>query len=552
MGTFISDPGSTLPASTIGTKEDKRSIPIGGEAKHYTRAADINEHTARIDAAHSALLDTRTGLLGVMRPPPGATGDVVIYVRPAGSDVTGNGSLALPYATYQRALLDLPTHTGRRRYWFDVTGIDETLPTPFVHPWTTSPAAQRSLDGTEPAGFAQVSTFKDAINVFAVPTVVHAAVPVAARTDLGGLDSGRSTLLRIAAANVTWAADGLLGLFVRDAGGAGLPFPVGLDQIEVGTGDALVDVSGYFAPVGAVEFIRCGARLTNNKSAISTSVTNEEAALLRIDSPGRWQFAGINVENDYVGPEGLQHGIAANLHGASLVAFSVCNIAPKVPAGLTPAEVWYAENQFAFVQAARSSVWFRNCHFHGMQCAAHVRIWDCTWHGWRIELQTIHNLAEDRGAPSDGALFDILGLLRHPHPVYGGGNVVIMAANDGSLFSGGFARLRRVVIVGTGLPLGLSMPNATFLVENSDLGVPMVSMGIGSRLVLQGCIASGMIATDDMMGGGNYNPGSSVGLIACMFGGIATLPDGTIANLAIYADQGQTRYDGAQFYVKTA
>lgn len=61
MGDFITNPASTLPPDTVGPKTGT-AAPAGQEAR-YVRASDFNEHGARIDAAHEALLDCRAGLV---------------------------------------------------------------------------------------------------------------------------------------------------------------------------------------------------------------------------------------------------------------------------------------------------------------------------------------------------------------------------------------------------------------------------------------------------------------------------------------------------------
>jgi len=61
--------------------------------------------------------------------------EVVIYARPTGSDLTGDGSLAHPYATYVRARRDIPMYVlPHTFYTIDITGISETLPDHYIDP----------------------------------------------------------------------------------------------------------------------------------------------------------------------------------------------------------------------------------------------------------------------------------------------------------------------------------------------------------------------------------------------------------------------------------
>lgn len=66
MGDFIMNPASTLPPDTVGEKTGT-DVPVGASPSRFVRAPDFNEHTARIDAAHAALLDLRAAILD---PPP--------------------------------------------------------------------------------------------------------------------------------------------------------------------------------------------------------------------------------------------------------------------------------------------------------------------------------------------------------------------------------------------------------------------------------------------------------------------------------------------------
>lgn len=69
-----------------------------------------------------------SGLATNVRVPPGTSTLRVIYARPGGNDVTGDGTLGNPYATLARSLQDMPNYVAASdRYIFDITGIDEDM-----------------------------------------------------------------------------------------------------------------------------------------------------------------------------------------------------------------------------------------------------------------------------------------------------------------------------------------------------------------------------------------------------------------------------------------
>lgn len=60
---------------------------------------------------------------------------IFIYARPGGDDEHGNGSLERPYATFSRAIRDVPmTIVPLERYVVDITGVQELLPPDYAVP----------------------------------------------------------------------------------------------------------------------------------------------------------------------------------------------------------------------------------------------------------------------------------------------------------------------------------------------------------------------------------------------------------------------------------
>ena len=98
------------------------------------------------------------------------TGVINIYARPMGDDVTGDGSLTNPYATFVRAMEDVPLFVPVQttQYMVDITGITEVFDTK----WKT-PAY--NAKGGYIFDFAAVPErqFRLPINIIATPTVIE-------------------------------------------------------------------------------------------------------------------------------------------------------------------------------------------------------------------------------------------------------------------------------------------------------------------------------------------------------------------------------------------
>ena len=106
--------------------------------------------------------------------PTGAPVTHTVYARPGGSDTTGDGTLGNPYATFTRALRDVPLVIRNAIYIVDITGVTEALP----DGWTMPPFSG-SVGGL--LDFAPVFPgliFYGSLVIRAIPQVVL-AVPAA-------------------------------------------------------------------------------------------------------------------------------------------------------------------------------------------------------------------------------------------------------------------------------------------------------------------------------------------------------------------------------------
>lgn len=121
---FLTDPTSSFWAS----KTNWRERPSVRTAQQWVSAEDLNQ-------VRGALFDLKDAVnLIVPLDESYFPSDHIIYVRTTGSDVTGDGSILNPYASFARAMRDVPAKLDNHRYWLDVTGISELLPNDIQFP----------------------------------------------------------------------------------------------------------------------------------------------------------------------------------------------------------------------------------------------------------------------------------------------------------------------------------------------------------------------------------------------------------------------------------
>jgi hypothetical protein len=109
---------------------------------------------------------------GILQPPfqdPLLT--VTIYARTTGSDTPGigNGTLAFPYRTFQRAVQDVPSIVpAGTNYIVDITGIDESLPPDYTLPcWKSAGISDFISD--------PIILYQASVAIFALPQLVPLA-----------------------------------------------------------------------------------------------------------------------------------------------------------------------------------------------------------------------------------------------------------------------------------------------------------------------------------------------------------------------------------------
>lgn len=119
---FITDPTSSFWTPKVNWRER----PAVRTDPQWLSAENMNQ-------VRSALLDLRSSVISIgVQSTQTAVTDQIIYVRTTGSDVTGDGTALTPYATFARAIRDVPAKCDMTRYWLDVTGITEYLPNDII------------------------------------------------------------------------------------------------------------------------------------------------------------------------------------------------------------------------------------------------------------------------------------------------------------------------------------------------------------------------------------------------------------------------------------
>jgi hypothetical protein len=156
---------------------------------------------------------------GSVPTPPFDVTTVFIYARTTGSDITGDGSLANPYATFQRAIRDVPNIPAPGvNYTIDITGITENLPAGYQTPVIISSGPGAFFGNASPAPWY---TYGGGITVTATPQLATSLTPAAAvvsaadaATVVVGAGAAKLVAINVGVARPSWAGNALKGLFL--------------------------------------------------------------------------------------------------------------------------------------------------------------------------------------------------------------------------------------------------------------------------------------------------------------------------------------------------
>lgn len=133
-----------------------------------------------------------------------------IYARPTGSDSTGNGTLGNPYATFVRALQDVPLHIfSDERYVVDITGITEELDG-FNFPPITAQTDLPEFDVVQPLWDGLYA----ALHIKAEPTATHTI----AGGEISSQDADSNTGMMTVVTTNSYTPDELKGKLIIGSG----------------------------------------------------------------------------------------------------------------------------------------------------------------------------------------------------------------------------------------------------------------------------------------------------------------------------------------------
>jgi hypothetical protein len=271
---------------------------------------------------------------GVLKP--------VIYVRPTGSDLTGNGTLSAPYATLERAWRDIPLYTGFDVYFIDITGVTNTYTTLEMPAWQSSLPQVIDL---APANHPDLVS-RGSVNIYATNPVLDTAAITSQS------QNAQTKLLSITDSSKSWTVNQFKGKIARGAGF----FQFGIIASNTSTTlEIAVQSTGWTGPVSIQDY---GATLDLNVSSFTSG-------LFLHGNTAFVQFAGINFTNT----AGAANTI---FHRSSQTEFTGCAIYQISHRGMPPTNINHTGIHFR--AGASSSVEPPNvgsvqrCFFESVAC----------------------------------------------------------------------------------------------------------------------------------------------------------------------------------------
>lgn len=223
-----------------------------------------------------------------------------IYARTSGSDTAGNGTLANPYRTFQRAIRDVPTVIPPGTiYRVDITDLGlETLPSGYRFPAFVAPEGIGDFDFSHP-----YFHYYGAVNVQATPKLATGVAGITTIPSAGAVVStprASTGLVAIQSPDAGWTPGQLKGKF---AVGAGLGNNHGV--IWDNTSDTIY-VTRTAAPTLPIRIMECSAHLqgprdADNLHTAALNITNSPVSLLGIkvssdgSDPGQFGMWGLQT-----------------------------------------------------------------------------------------------------------------------------------------------------------------------------------------------------------------------------------------------------------------
>lgn len=201
-----------------------------------------------------------------------------IYARTTGSDSTGNGTLANPYATMVRAIEDVPLVIySNERYVIDITGITEDLDGYNFPPIS----AQSDLGSFDVAATGPWSGFYAPLHIEAEPQETH-SIPGG---EISAQNADANTGMYTIVTTNSYTPDELKGKLIVGSG---------VFEWAIVAGNTATDIEhcGTSAFTAPVKLYDAGATIIN------TDDTSYNAPIRIVNALMSYSFGGINFEHD--------------------------------------------------------------------------------------------------------------------------------------------------------------------------------------------------------------------------------------------------------------
>lgn len=220
-----------------------------------------------------------------------------IYARTTGSDITGDGTLTNPYATFGRAMADVPRDYDGVDYVVDITGLTDTFPDQYIMPRIVA-AGRVTFDFTPGLIFPWRAPFR----VEADPTLIQSITPTSQTTD--PVDG----LVTINDLTQAWVIDQYKGFI---AVGSGV-LEIGVIASNTATALEVTSTSIFTAPVRIMQL---------SATLQITDAGNPRAALSLVPDTDMI-FAGVQFR--HANPTANAYSIEARGGAAAAVRFYLC------------------------------------------------------------------------------------------------------------------------------------------------------------------------------------------------------------------------------------
>lgn len=215
-----------VPSADLNVSADDQAVTLVNQGGSLITGSILVESWHTIERAFGAASNTAlapqpyivVSAEGGNEPPQPVFGnsEVTIYARLTGSDATGDGTLAKPYRTFQRAIRDVPSIVPAGTiYKVDITNLGtETLPDQYEFPVFIGSEGIGNFDFAE-----EYFTYYSSVMVIATPKIATLAsgittIPAA----VSSTPTASTALIKLTVAGAGWTAGDLVGKFCISSG----------------------------------------------------------------------------------------------------------------------------------------------------------------------------------------------------------------------------------------------------------------------------------------------------------------------------------------------